>query len=274
MEEVFSFKETPAPSMETWLADVDFAVPLQTFRGNIRAQEVTASQFGNLEIQESKQDSSKQISVRSMGASDEFTRQVQEALRSLPKYLQDLEVEFQIYVTPHPEAFLLELRNHGVDLDLQSRNQLREHIAETDVVGRLQNFSERFYIPEARRTFEFQELYDIKGTAAHEGLHIWDEQLKVTETDIEFDRLYRKGVERIMTVNSPESLGWLANYVKFDKSGNLLQDGKEELFADLGAIAITGGPANKLVDSNTLKFLFRELNKYVEPKFKTGKWDS
>lgn len=151
--------------------------------------------------------------------------------------------------------------------------QVRAHMALTDGISHVQNFSEYVFIKELGKAIRFEQVNNLRGTVAHESEHAWDNKLgNPSKNDPEFDRLYQLGVERLKEVPDHD-LAWLTTYVVRDVQGKVnANPGKEELFADLGALAVTGEVSNKNVDPLLLKSVFRELNEYVEPKFKRGKW--
>lgn len=204
----------------------------------------------------------------------EFNQRITQELRSLPNYLQDALKDYQIYTSVQPGEYINEARNHGIQIEAEDRQQLRGHVAFTDRLAHTQNFSEYMTPQELSwHPFAFEGMFNFRGTVAHEAEHAWDERLgDSSQTDPEFDRRYQLGVDRLMSVNTPETIGWLTNYVVFDDQGNLKSGpGKAELFADLGAMALTGEAANKFVDTGLLRALFRVLNEYCEPRFKSGK---
>ncbi len=203
-----------------------------------------------------------------------FNQRIQDAIRTLPENLKGALKGFQIYTSQHPQEFVNEARNHNIQFTSDERDNIRTHIAATCFEDRVQNFSESFFLPETRETRRFDELFNLKGTVAHEALHALNaKQGFLAEEDPKFDELYMLAVKRIMDVNKPEELGWLSRYIVHDKDGNLVPDkGKEELFCDLGAAILVGEVAPKLVETPLLQSLFTELNEYMSARFRSNQW--
>ncbi len=192
----------------------------------------------------------------------------------MPENLKEALKGFQIYTSQHPQEFINEARNHSIQLSTDERNNLRERIAGTSASDKVQNFSEFAFLPEAGKAVRFEDLLNFRGTAAHEALHALNaEKGFIAENDPQFDELYKLAVDRIMELNTPETLGWLSKYIVHDKNGKLVPDaGKEELFCDLGAAILVGEAAPKHVDTPLLQSLFRELNEYMSAKFRSKEW--
>ncbi len=207
--------------------------------------------------------------------SKEFTNLIQSELRSLRPILQEALEPFKISTSQTPADYINEMRNHpGAATDPGTRTEMSMHSAMTDADHHLQNFSEIFRIPDANRTFRFDELFNLRGTVAHEAEHALDGKIGYpSQNDPEFDRLYRIGAERITAMRGKDNLESMAPYIVYDEKGDLVPGpGKSELFADLAAIDTVGEPANKLVNVPLLKEGFKELNEYIKTKIENDEW--
>lgn len=217
-----------------------------------------------------------------LNSSRQFTTAVVDAISSLPPNLRKLLKPYQIFTARTADDFLLQLRNSAEQsvVDPDSRNEVRSHPAMTDSELNLQAFIEWQKSPKdspfGGRYVHFTETHNLKGTVAHEAEHANDAYLgHPSQNDSEFDRLYKEEAGKVLdNIISPNQLGWLAYYIRLNQDGKSLEPekGKEELFAELGAIAITGEVAAKNVNPQVLVDFFPKTYQYLKSKIQSGEW--
>ena len=162
--------------------------------------------------------------------------------------------------------------------DLDTRNEFRHHFAVTDTQARAQTFIEwqksPVDSPYHGKYVHFTEMMNLRGTAAHEAEHANDEHLGYPSLkDPEFDRLYQEEAgQALEQVKASPDLEFLSYYARIGADGKLDPPaGKQELFAELGAIAVTGEMADK-ASAKDLVANFPKTYKYVYDKIQSGEW--
>lgn len=208
-----------------------------------------------------------------LGASKQFDDMVNLSLRSLPQKLQNALNGYSIYTSSLPDQFLLELRNRGISVELDERNEVRKNAAMTQEQLRLQNFSEWHKNPYSGRYMNFGELYNLRGTIAHEAEHALDNELgQPSQLDAVFDQLYQQDVAAICSQH-PDALQYLGHFVVVDQHGNLdAAAGKREIFAELGAILHVGESSNRVIPAEYILAFFPRLSQYVKQQIAAGSW--
>lgn len=217
-----------------------------------------------------------------LNSSRQFTTAVEDTISSLPPNLRNLLKPYQIFTARTADDFLLQLRNNAEQsvVDPDSRSEVRSHPAMTDSELKLQAFIEWQKSPKdspfGGRYVHFTETHNLKGTVAHEAEHANDAYLgHPSQNDSEFDRLYKEEAGKVLdNIISPNQLGWLAYYIRLNQDSKRLEPekGKEELFAELGAIVITGEAAAKNVNPQVLVDLFPKTYQYLKGKIQSGEW--